>query len=440
MQAYFYDLATVIHTRLQATEQFTCWFSAETSDFVRFNHSVIRQPGHVEQMVLSLRLISGKRHAQSSATLSGNPDADNAQCEQILTVLRSQLEDVPEDPYLLFSQEVFSTEQNSTSQLPSTAAMVDQILTAAKGCDLVGILAAGSLYRGFANSLGQRNWHQTSNFNLDWSLYQNKDKAVKTSYAGVQWDAALFAEKMQQAKQQLAILERPAMTIKPGAYRAYLTPTALNELVGMLNWDGLSEKSLRTKQSSIRRMRDENVCFHPSIHLSEDTANGIAPRFQQDGFIKPEQLTLISNGKLIDSMISPRTALEYGIAANGADSGEAISSLDLAAGQLPLTQVLSELGTGIYISNLWYLNFSDRANCRITGMTRFATFWVENAEIKAPLNVMRFDDSLFRLLGDNLLALTQERELLVDALTINERSVTSARLPGALVKAINFVL
>ncbi|MQQ99921.1 TldD/PmbA family protein [Glaciimonas soli] len=440
MQAYFYNLATAINKQLQTAEQFTCWFAAETSDFVRFNHSVIRQPGNVQQMILSLRLIAGKRHAQSSATLSGNPETDHDQCLYMLRQLRNQLEDVPEDPYFLFAQEVCSTEQTPASQLPSTAVIVDQILSAAQGCDFVGILAAGAIYRGFANSFGQRNWQQSANFNLDWSLYLSRDKAVKTSYAGVHWDGAAFLEKMQQAKQQLALLERAPISIKPGAYRAYLTPTALNELVGMLNWDGLSEKSLRTKQSSLRRMRDEDLALHSSVHISENTADGIAPRFQQDGFIKPEQLPLIAQGKLVGSMISPRTALEYDLTANGADNGESMTSLDMAAGQLPLAQVLAELGTGIYVSNLWYLNFSDRANCRITGMTRFATFWVENGEIKAPLNVMRFDDSLFRLLGENLLALTQERELLVDASTYNERSVSSTRLPGALVKDFNFVL
>jgi predicted Zn-dependent protease len=86
------------------------------------------------------------------------------------------------------------------------------------------------------------------------------------------------------------------------------------------------------------------------------------------------------------------------------------------------------------------LNFSDRANCRITGMTRFASFWVEGGEIKAPLNVMRFDDSLFRMLGDKLLGLTRERELLIDSDTYGQRSTGSAMLPGALIKDFTFVL
>jgi predicted Zn-dependent protease len=324
--------------------------------------------------------------------------------------------------------------------LPAAGKIVDEVIGAAQGLDLVGFLAAGPIYRGFANSFGQRNWHETASFNLDWSLYHSRDKAVKTTYSGYDWDSTGFRIRFERAREQLALLQREPVSIKPGAYRAYLAPTALYEIFSILNWGGLSEKSLRTRQSSLRSMRDEGVRFNPAVTLSENIAEGLSPGFQSDGFIKPERLVLLENGRLAGSMISPRTAKEYDIQTNGADSSEVLTSLDLAGGELQLSRVLEELGTGVFVSNLWYLNYSDRANCKITGMTRFATFWVENGEIKAPLNVMRFDDSLFRVLGDNLLGLTRERELLIDTDTYGARSTGSARLPGALVKDFMFVL
>ena len=100
--------------------------------------------------------------------------------------------------------------------------------------------------------------------------------------------------------------------------------------------------------------------------------------------------------------------------------------------------MLYELGTGIFVNNLWYLNYSDRPAGRITGMTRFASFWVENGTIVAPINVMRFDESLYRMLGSNLLGLTQEREIIIDAQSYGARSIVSQHLPGALIG--NFTL
>lgn len=444
MRDYFQALAVLLDNSLQGSERYKYWFAAEATDFVRFNHSAIRQSGHVRQSLLTLHLIDGRRHAASVITVAGDLAQDRALVTSTLSALRAQLPDLPDDPYLLLPTAVIDSEHVIASSLPPISDIVDQVLLAAAGLDLVGILAAGTIYRGFANANGQRNWHQSTTFNLDWSLYltgsQMRDKAVKSSYAGADWNAAEFKARVDTAVAQLALLARAPVTIPPGAYRAYLTPAAMNEIVSMFNWSGLSEKSLRTRQSAVRRMRDEGVCLHPSITLRELTAEGIAPDFQGEGFTKPASVTLIEGGRLVGSMIAPRSATEYGLQTNGADADESMKSLDLAAGDMPMAEALEQLGTGIYVSNLWYLNFSDRANCRITGMTRFATFWVENGAIVAPLNVMRFDDSLYRLLGENLLALTCERELIIANDTYQERSTASARMPGALIKDFSFVL
>jgi predicted Zn-dependent protease len=125
---------------------------------------------------------------------------------------------------------------------------------------------------------------------------------------------------------------------------------------------------------------------------------------------------------------------------NGASTGEMPESLAMAAGSVPAAEVLRRLDTGVYINNVWYLNYSDRTACRITGMTRFATFWVENGTIQAPLNVMRFDETLYRMLGENLLGLTDEQDLLLDPSTYGARSTSSSRVPGALVEDFSFTL
>jgi len=54
--------------------------------------------------------------------------------------------------------------------------------------------------------------------------------------------------------------------------------------------------------------------------------------------------------------------------------------------------------------------------------------------------VLRFDDTVYRLLGSNLEALTTETELLLDAGTYQSRKLTSLNLPGALVGEMAFTL
>lgn len=108
--------------------------------------------------------------------------------------------------------------------------------------------------------------------------------------------------------------------------------------------------------------------------------------------------------------------------------------------QSPRDDVLRYLDRGLYISNLWYCNYSDRNYCRITGMTRFACFWVDNGEIVGSLNVMQFDESAYRLLGNRLAGLTREREFIADRNTYAQRSTASVRLPGALVDDFTLTL
>lgn len=438
MKDYFYALADFIQSHLTGKEQFTAWLSGEHSDFVRFNHAKIRQAGNVKQDYLTLQLIQGQRHCCQEMTLSGNAENDKEQISMALRELRDALPDLAEDPHLLISDCVTNTDHAPASHLPDSASLVADITRLAANTDLVGILASGDVYFGFANSFGQRNWHQTSSWDFDWSLYSHGDKAVKRSSAGFEWSASALESSLKEAKSQLALLTRPAMSLKPGRYRAYLTPTATAELLHMLG-DGLSEKTLRNKQSPLQKLVAGEQQLSPLLNIADNIGVGLTPAFQSAGFIKPTQVELIRAGKPVGSLIGPRTAKEYNLTSN-ADENESISAFDMGAGRLPSADVLKALDAGLYISNLWYLNYSDRVNCRITGMTRFACFWVENGEIVAPLNVMRFDDSIYRLLGNQLEAVTQEQEFIADSSTYGCRSIRGQRIPGILLAGINLVL
>ena len=61
MRQYFLDLAARLDGRIRDGEEYQCWLEAESSDFVRFNRSAIRQPGHVRQIYLTLTLFDGLR-------------------------------------------------------------------------------------------------------------------------------------------------------------------------------------------------------------------------------------------------------------------------------------------------------------------------------------------------------------------------------------------
>lgn len=446
MKDLFFSLAERAIAELHADEVLLANFAGEVSDFVRFNHGRVRQAMTVRQAQLTLTLIARGSRDNTTLTLTGDPTADRDAVSRAIGAMRAELAHLPADPYLLYATDAQDSERIETGRLPTAEEALDTIVAAAAaddtraGADLVGIYASGPVYRGFASSLGARHWHQVESFNFEWSLYHAADKAVKSAYAAMHWDSAELGRRIDLSRTQLEYLARPPRSVEPGTYRAFIAPAALDELMWMLNWGGVSEKAQRTKQSSLQKLAQGEARLSPKLSLREHTAAGLAPAFDATGFVRPAAIELIGRGEHRGALISARTAQEYGLQANGANEEESMQSMELDAGALPAGDALAALDRGIWISNLWYLNYSDRPNGRITGMTRFASFWVEHGRIAAPLSVMRFDDTLYRTMGDQLLELTAERDWILNAGTYQQRSVETSRVPGALVGALNFTL
>lgn len=418
-------------------ERFLLWFDGETSDFVRFNANRVRQAGQVRQARATLTLVHDDRQAGARIDLSGTVERDRERLASAVTLLRDQLSLLPPDPFLNFSTRPVNTERVDTAGLPDVRDAAACISRAFHGTDLTGIWASGETCVGFANSLGQQNWHSISSFNFDWSVHQG-GQSVKRRIAGHAFEPDALAAQAEDARKTLALLSRSPRRLTPATYRAYLAPEAVAEILHLVSWGGFGIQSHRTRSTPFTRMITEGKRLDARVSLIEDNVAGLAPGFTGEGFVKPERVTLIENGRYAECLAGARSGREFQVPVNAA--GESPQSLRMKPGRLPAADVLSALDTGLYISNLWYCNFSDRNDCRITGMTRFACHWVENGAIHSPIEPMRFDDSLYRLLGDRLADLTAETTLLLDDDTYERRSMASMQVPGVLVDGITLTL
>jgi predicted Zn-dependent protease len=439
MSQHFETLTQWLLDAVTAPEHFSFAYNAEASDFVRFNHAKVRQAGQVEQASGTLTLIHHGRQADLRLTLSGAASVDCQRLAEGLERLRETLPLLPADPYLRLNDSAWRNQRVHTPALPAAEAVVEAVCAASQGLDLVGIYAAGSISRGFASSQGAYGWHHANSFNLDWSLFHANGQAVKSNYAGDTWQAAQFEQRLAQAREQLMYLGRPLKVLPPGSYRAYLAPAALDEIVGMLGWGGFSAQALASKSSPLQRLYAGEARFSPLVGFDEQVSGSLSPAFSEEGYPRRD-LALVRAGQAGERLVDSRSAAEYGLENNGAGWGESPGALAMAAGDLARADILRRLGTGLYIGNLWYLNYSDRSAARMTGLTRFATFWVEDGQIQAPVSTMRFDDSVYQLLGSQLEALTEEREMILSTSTYDERQTSSSLLPGALVKQLTLTL
>jgi hypothetical protein len=53
---------------------------------------------------------------------------------------------------------------------------------------------------------------------------------------------------------------------------------------------------------------------------------------------------------------------------------------------------------------------------------------------------MRFDDSVYRMLGTQLVDCTRERDWILNSSTYGRRSVETSRMPGALLSELTYTL
>ena len=445
-KSYFEGLNRRILASRRAGEHFFVNLSGEQSQFVRLNSARVRQIGTVEDAELEIALVlegapGELRTASSSITLTGLSYTDHERIDGALAGLRHEVPELPVDPYAQLPEDHGSSETIRKGSIPSAADATSELLAPLEGVDIAGIFAAGTIMRAMANSAGLVHWFSTQNFSFDYSLYTASQRALKGTFADASWDAGRYRAEIEHSRQKLALLERPARKVERGTYRTYLEPAAFSELIAILSWGPLSEAAIRQGDSPLRLMRETSgKKLSPLFSLGEDFSEGMVPRINEEGELAPEKLAIIDRGQLTNTLVSTRTALEYGAQANGAEGHEAPRAPGVAGGGMARADALKKLGTGLHLSNLHYLNWSDQPGGRITGMTRYACFWVENGEIVAPIENLRFDDSIFTLLGSELEELSRETAFQPNVGTYDGRDLGGMRCPGALLRKMAFTL
>ena len=440
IEPLFNELSSALLADLTERENLTISLAGENSQFCRINAGKIRQIGLVDEFAISLDLIHEQRRAEGSISLTGDLAGDLQEARMELARLREEVAQLPEDPYLVFPPADKKSRTDQRANLLDSTDGAEKLLPVMEEVDLSGIWASGRIVRGNINSAGSKHWFSTDSFSLDYSLLNAQEKMVKGTFAGSNWQQQSYEDFLSASIEKLKMMDRPSVKIKPGNYRTYIAPAGVSDLLAMFSWHGLSEAALQTGESAFARMRNDGVKLSSLFSLAEDFSSGRVPLFNETGEVAPERVDLIKAGELKNSLVSSRSAKEFSVQSNYADEDESMRSPVMAAGNLQQADILAALGTGVYLSNLHYLNWSDVAGGRVTGMTRYACFWVEDGEIKGPLDTMRFDDSLYHFFGDHLEAVTAESQIIPDVGTYEGRGLGVTQCPGVLLSSFELTL
>ncbi|MEZ0391223.1 MAG: metallopeptidase TldD-related protein [Pseudobdellovibrionaceae bacterium] len=448
MEKNFSTLSESLFSELKAGEELNLNFNAEDSVFVRFNQSQVRQNTSVDQKVLTLQFQSDQRKIRFECSLSGDLETDRQLGLELLQRAREEARVLPADPFVVPMENRGESHKHHPGRLLGPEEAINSLIQSARGSDFVGLYASGPIVRATANSKGQKHWFSTESFFVDYSLFttnaDQENKAVKGTYADSHWDQNLFSQKLQDSQNQLSLMKRKSLSLKPGSYRTYFASGAVGAICDMLSWNALSLSALKKGNCAFAKLYDKEKTLSPLFHLKENFSTGLSPQFNSLGEMAPEELTLIEKGELKNMLVSSRAEKEYGVKANGSDFSswgfEYLRAPEILGGELEESKALEALGTGLYLSQLHYLNWSDISHARMTGMTRYACFWVEKGEIVGPIKDLRFDDTLYQIFGGELEALTREQHIDPVVDTYFSRSLGGKKVPGALVRQFAFTL
>jgi predicted Zn-dependent protease len=435
----WHTVATSLMNDLSEGEALTLSLTAEDSLFVRMNQAKVRQSSEIQQGSAVLNFSKNSRNLQISVPFSFHPEKDLKACQQALRQCREEVEHLPEDPFLQLPADHGRFHQTMEAKVDRYG-LLSRCLDKVQGHDFVGLLTAGEIVRANVNSKGLDQWFETSTFSVDFSLYTHNQQAVKGLYGGRYWKDEDYGTLISQKLGQLEALNHPIKALEKGKYRAYFSPSAVATLVGMLSWQGLGRDAYQQGQCAFKKLVDGEKTLSPHFSVQENFATGEMPRFNEFGEIAPEVFPLIQQGLYRNLLCSSRSAKEYGVSSNFANSQEGLRAPEILPGAIPSGKELDVLGTGLYISDLHYLNWSNVSQGRLTGMTRFGCFWVENGEIIAPVKDLRFDESLYHFWGQGLVDFTDKAISFPQTDTYFQRNLGVVKTPGMLVNDFTFVL
>lgn len=437
---YFYSLSDKLFSLLKNDESLTVIYGGENTQFYRYNESKLRQSTTVSQYYCNLVFIKDNRLISKSLNLTFNENIDFNLSSKLINESRENAKNLPESRGVVLPQSGECSSQIIESASVDNIDVNKEILSNLSDVDMAGIFVSGPVSKGVSNSKGLKHWFTSNSFYFDYSLYSAKQKAVKSCYAGSAWDSEKFNANISVAKKLLAKMDLPAVEVKPGKHRAYLAPGAVNEIVGMLSWGALSMSAYKQGYCPLAKLKDGKEFLSDKFSLQENFELGLAPKFNSIGEVSANKVNLIDCGKLNNFLISSKTANEFNEVSNHAEEHEHLRSPAIKPGSLSEADVLEKLGTGLYLSNLHYLNWSDRMSARITGMTRFACFWVENGEIVGPIKDLRFDESLFNCFGSKVIDFTDTSSVSPNVMTYSKRHIGGTSVPGLLLNEFNFTL
>jgi len=192
----------------------------------------------------------------------------------------------------------------------------------------------------------------------------------------------------------------PPRHVPPGRYTVILEEEAVAEMLGFLAYGALNGLEYLEGKSPFAGRLGERA--YPSwITLRDDPTDARGANVSMDFEGVPKApLTLIREGTLEQVAWDSTTARRLGIKTTGHalpapnPHGPMPLNLVLSPGAHTKSELVAQVERGLLITRFHYVNEVDPAKTLLTGMTRDGTFLIEDGHVTAPVQDLRWVESI----------------------------------------------
>lgn len=369
---------------------------------IRYARNSVSTAGEDSNVSLSVSSYYGKKSGSASIN-----EFDDASLQKVVKRAEELAKLAPENPEFMEPLGPQTYGPETKTFIESTAKITPEYRAQAAASSIEPALkkdvtAAGFLEdsRGFSsqmNSKGLFTYNQATNVNFTVTMRSNDGTGsgwVSRNFNDV---SKLNTAEASQIAIDKALQSRNAKAIEPGKYTVILEANAAADLIGlMLNMNARQAdegRSFLSKKGGGTKLGEKIV--DERVNIYTDPWNTEVPTSNQGGGMPRKKMDLIKNGTVANLFYDRYWASQKGVEATPFPGNRIMEG-----GSASLQDMIKDTKKGVLVTRFWYIRAVDPQTLLYTGLTRDATFYIENGKLKHPIKNFRFNESPIIMLNN----------------------------------------
>ena len=267
------------------------------------------------------------------------------------------------------------------------------------GCTTSGFLTLGAGANAVANNKGLFAYHRTTGYAMTETVRTTDGTGSGwAGTAGNDWGRARPGDLAETAARKAQQSASP-QAVEPGRYTVVLEPTAVANLLQLLNFAMNARtadegRSFFSKRGGGNRIGEKIVDERVTITSDPWDPELLAAPFAGDG-LPNRRMTWIEGGVVKNLVYDRYWASQKNVEPTGFPAG-----IKMQGGEGSIDDLVRSTERGILVTRFWYIRPLDPRTILYTGLTRDGTFLIENGRISHPVKNFRFNESPIVMLSN----------------------------------------